>query len=305
MGSPTQLSSPTSFTQRASYNPQFEQLLPLVETPWIIPTESELDAFVAAGWCEGKRRKRYTKEVWDSRPGREKCGFSAAAAASHFLSSIPTTTRQYIRRIFIIEDKLAVASSALHVHGLVPFCRENPSLRIEQRVSLCENIFVGAGARFGAPHDMKHEYYRWDGFITDGMFLYTITSNVAPWMVEATLAGVPDAITLVLDGEPAPELSARILQAVIHRDAAWQAALEQTLGDDLADTIDKRSHKKLYYADGFPELLRDIVALGPKSRVRCNFDPGKPWNSAQIAELVDKYRDLDIYDWENRWGGAL
>lgn len=55
-----------------------------------------------------------------------------------------------------------------------------------------------------------------------------IHASVAECMVEAALAQVPDAITLVLDLDPIPERTAQIFDEVVQRDVAWQTALDRT-----------------------------------------------------------------------------
>lgn len=75
-------------------------------------------------------------------------------------------------------------------------------------------------------------------------------------MAEASLPLQPEAITLLFDGGP------------IHKRA----------GETTVNT--------LWHSDTLPELMEALCANAPTSRVRCNFDPGTPWDEAYITELV-------------------
>lgn len=89
-----------------------------------------------------------------------------------------------------------------------------------------------------------------------------ITRVIAQWMAEAALPDVPDAITLVLDGDPVPEHTAKIFQEVVQRDAAWQLALDRTItleaGAQPADVFYKRASLP-FHTIGFPDYFGTFV----------------------------------------------
>ena len=45
-----------------------------------------------------------------------------------------------------------------------------------------------------------------------------------------------NAFTLVLEGEPTPKRSSEVFRQVVQRDAAWQAALDQSFPDETLDS---------------------------------------------------------------------
>ncbi|KAK0717146.1 hypothetical protein B0T26DRAFT_751240 [Lasiosphaeria miniovina] len=95
--------------------------LRLSDKYWNIPSDEELE--------------KMPKALRPTEENRFLYHFSAAAAAIRFLRSNPSS-RVHVRRILLDEDREAVAYPETHGKGLVPFCAENPHLRIERRVSL-------------------------------------------------------------------------------------------------------------------------------------------------------------------------
>ncbi|KAL0765338.1 hypothetical protein CaCOL14_012087 [Colletotrichum acutatum] len=85
--------------------------------------------------------------------------FSAAAAAICFLPSMPEELRGHLRRIILDEDRQAVAKQQCHALGLIPFCKENPGLRIERRVNLWRNALL-PDSNFDTPDTRRQAKYR-------------------------------------------------------------------------------------------------------------------------------------------------
>ncbi|KAK1762128.1 hypothetical protein QBC33DRAFT_462101, partial [Phialemonium atrogriseum] len=230
--------------------------------PWAIPTEDYLTDLDYA---------------FDGRPGSwdyfdgSKYRFSAAAAAIEFLRSLQKNRRVQIRKILLQEDHQAVSNPACHAQGLIPFCQENPLLRVERRVNLWRNVFLGHvwhSRQVHDPEDISPADIAWD-----------VTAHVAEWIVEAlTLisAGMPaGSFTMVLDGEPAPGRCSEIFQTILQRDVAWQSALDECYARELLPTPSsyQRRSNTCYTFEDFPQAVRDIV--NNTSLVRCNFDPGE------------------------------
>lgn len=77
------------------------------------------------------------KEFIDVSPDAEREHFYLATAVTiQFLNQLPPTTRRHLRKLVIEENRPSVADPYMHAHGLIPFCRYNPQLRVERRVDL-------------------------------------------------------------------------------------------------------------------------------------------------------------------------
>lgn len=190
-----------------------------------------------------------------------------------------------------------------HVMGLIPFCRENPSLRIERRVDLWRNCFVSARS-YDFPLKPEQFLTCWEHHEdpnTSSISADHVVLPVAKWMMEASLPIIPKAITLVLDGGPSPGHMTDIFQVAVQRDAAWQIALDRaTCSPDWSP--ERRFWKRrmsAYLFDGFPELLESMRKKDPDCRVRCNFYPGDPWTDDEIVEIAKANKDSDEFEWEH------
>ncbi|KAI3538346.1 hypothetical protein CABS01_08149 [Colletotrichum abscissum] len=103
-------------------------------------------------------------------------------------------------------------------------------LRIDRWVNLWRNALL-PDSNFDTPDTRRQAKYRtmtrrepvpW------GLEAKQVTANVSRWVMEALAlvpAGMPPAsFTLILDGQPTPQLCTEILQMTNQRDIAWQAA---------------------------------------------------------------------------------
>ncbi|KAK4446105.1 hypothetical protein QBC34DRAFT_411964 [Podospora aff. communis PSN243] len=222
--------------------------------PWSIPTEEELDRHAQQLPSDALLGDARYKAFWGV--NRSKPRFSAAAAAIHFLTSVPAATRIQLRKVVVHEDLMAVHAPSAHVRGLIPFCHENPALQIERRVDLWRNCFM-----FAVMGQFPMFPGRWLDFTMgpddpkEVMSAGNITVSVAKWIVEASLPTIPKAITLVLDGGPDPDLMSRLFQEVVQHDAAWQTAISRVFHSDLS--LRGRTHWPYFY-EGFPELLQSM-----------------------------------------------
>jgi len=135
----------------------------------------------------------YWKQHW------HKLRFSAAAAAAHFLSSLSPTNRQHTRKIVVHEDHFSVARPECHAQGLVPFCQENPALRIERQANLWKTIFM---PQLGVNSNPPSSYPLLDG--TYGYRAHGLITQVATWVSEASSPLILQVITLLLTPAPYP-----------------------------------------------------------------------------------------------------
>jgi hypothetical protein len=261
------------------------------QDPWSIPTEEELDAHAQRVPSDGQLGDTWNvrgrdKAFWDASYSKPR--FSAAAAAIRFLESVPAATRMHLRKVIVHEDRMAVHAPSSHVRGLVPFCQENPALRIERRVGLWRNCFMyTVRGLFPMAPDRWLEYTNRPGDPYETMSAGNITRSVSKWIVEASLPTIPKAITLVLDGGPDPDLMSRMFQEVVQRDAAWQIAASRVFHSE-GSLEQERKHFPYFY-EGFPEYLQALSNKDSVLHVRCNFDPGQPWTNEKIKEVVNEH----------------
>ncbi|KAK4224338.1 hypothetical protein QBC38DRAFT_458426 [Podospora fimiseda] len=273
------------------------------DAPWKTPTEKELDRlakyFMGVKWKSSKNslHHEWHGKFWNPEPGKYR--FSAAASAIHFLKSISSQVRQHIRNIVLCEDHPAVASPACHIRGFIPFCHENPSLLIKRRVSLWRNIFLWQNwSNSRAP---KLHWWKTTTAVENRGLPVTYPSRpVAEWMAEAARSDIPDAATLVFDGDTIPEHSATIFRDVIHCGSAMQQVADRMWNLDDPDEDPDMVYKikfssKAWQCKGFPDLLKDMCDDHNNSNnnkikkcphIRCNFDPGQPWDENRITKDI-------------------
>ncbi|KAK4442409.1 hypothetical protein QBC34DRAFT_453123 [Podospora aff. communis PSN243] len=279
--------------------------------PWRIPTEEELDHLSAELPLRARAMLNETRdpavlrsrELWQS-SSRVFC-FSAAAAAIHFLTvvAVSPSVRQHIRRVVVHEDRFSVVHPECHAQGLVPFCQENPDLRIERRASLWRTVIyphipvmqdIAATCRHGSK-GFKH---------------WNLTAKVSSWMSEASSPALPAAIALVIDAGPTPQRATEIFQNVVHRDVGWRLAYERLCvpGAATPDQVVNIKNEFFYHQTIFPDVLQALCENRPGSRAQCNFDPGVPWDDNRISDLMERGRSfphIPLSETYLSWGGHL
>ncbi|KAI0543869.1 hypothetical protein F4679DRAFT_592209 [Xylaria curta] len=248
--------------------------------PWAIPTENEINYAI----------RKFDKTQWTEKEIRigEIRPFSAAAVAIKFLHDTPISTRKYIRKIVIHEDRTSVAFPECHAKGLIPFCVENPFLHIERRLDLWRAIlrpshyYLHLGSFWGW----------WPGRdIRDA-------DNLARWIVEAIdlfRAGMPEkSFSLVLDGEPALEASSEFFR-IVQKAAMWQEAYvkaQKLLPTPSPYRIGR--YTSFYIREHFPRILRAMTD-NESFFIQCNFNIDFPRN---IEQIIDQNRHYSL----DRWG---
>ncbi|KAI1418376.1 hypothetical protein F5Y13DRAFT_196174 [Hypoxylon sp. FL1857] len=271
--------------------------------PWRIPTEDEiLQMAKACGFRQGHHRWRWT--IASSNP--IKYYFSATAACIQFLESIPASTRAEIRKIVIDEDHPSIGNPAGHARGLIPFCKENPRLKIERRANLWRNVFLGSLLNKRNVFSYTRVYYPDIRDVTHQLSA-TMTGSISLWAMEALAlipAGMPqDSFCLVFDGDPEPSKSSELFQHVIQQDATWQAAMEECVRRGFLGRFDFLKNEEFrydcYFYRGFPKALCDIVNRR-SSIIRCNFGLGT-YSLSHLDSLVEERREWTLEQWRKDW----
>ncbi|KAI0183873.1 hypothetical protein EV127DRAFT_376045 [Xylaria flabelliformis] len=259
--------------------------------PWTIPTENETTNTI----------RKFNKKRWGNRQTEigKMYPFSAASVAIKFLHHTPISTRKYLRKIVILEDRASVAFPECHAKGLIPFCVENPFLHVERRLDLWRTILC--------PFDYLYPTWWPVGSMS--------IDDLARWIVEAMdlfRAGMPEkSFSLVLDGGPDLEKSSQFFEFV-QRYTMWQEAIEEACARKLLWTPPLcliRIHL-LYIREHFPTILR-AMTNNESFFIRCNFNIDASWNIEQIihqnrhcSELqwIDNYHDeWSKHDYETRY----
>ncbi|KAI4694484.1 hypothetical protein J4E81_006702 [Alternaria sp. BMP 2799] len=283
-----------AFAGHPTKGPEFDRFAGLLATnvaPWSTPDEAAIARMID---IVGGEPHRFGGD-WD----RDMFRVSAASAAIKFLDGLPLEKRLRLRTIVLLEDRVAVAWPESHARGLIPFCLENNSLRIERRVSLWRAIFPAGSISPRVVAAAPPITIRRDRI--DRLRFDEVTRlSVASWIMEAMALpgyGMPEgAFTLTLDGEPTLRKSYEVFDMVVQRDAAWQIAFERYC--DKRSDIPRWSKVRGndgYVTRGFPQVLRDITA-GNTTLVRANFDLGDEWN---IGRFEREGRDWTLSQWEH------
>lgn len=315
----------------APYHPGGEgdltELISILDQPWRIPTESELEHIARDMLTLHERLSQWertwgaaTREYWqvDHNDYRASCKagksmakyrFSAASAAIHFLNSgcmRRNNNIHNVRDIILDEDHESVSNPECHIGGLLPFHHENPRLRVERRANLWRNLLLrGEGLILVEPWNWEDRVcHNKEGELAGN----ECSRAVAHWMAEASLGDIlPSAFTLLLDGDPIPDRSADVFRDAIQRDAAWQKALEQSFKapDDpqIKPSDDVLSYRTSgpFHSAGFPDLLKKLSE--GQGAVRCNFDPGTPCSDTEVKAIMEANRGLPPDGWDDscRW----
>ncbi|EXF77733.1 hypothetical protein CFIO01_03054 [Colletotrichum fioriniae PJ7] len=270
---------------------------------WVIPTEKDLERFLT---CVGEDLSHI---FWLERgEDRSIYRFSAASAAIYFLTSVPAAVRAQVRRIVLDEDREAVATPECHGRGLIPFCQENPLLRVERRVNLWRNVLQ---ANMMAPHDRINPEVRGTA-TTRLLYSKDVTGLVATWVMEARAlvpAGMPTgSFSLILDGEPAAQHASEIFQIIVQRDIAWQLAWIEAQNRRLFSvrSVHQRRGERSaaqgcdgYFYEDFPGAMADIAnGDAGSSVVQCNFDLGQVWD---VERMIHDHRSWPLEKWKAEW----
>jgi len=236
--------------------------------------------------------------VWPS----TKYAYSAASIALLFLDSLPTTARENIRKIMLLEDRESISFPESHGRGFIAICQKHPQLKIERFVSLWKNVlpvhkvllsfYLGDNQRFFDEGDMDN----------DRCPARQITKAVGAWVKEAMSLpelGMPHgSFTLVLDGDPCPELSSRAFR-IVQRDVIWQTALDTCYARGhlpQPSWLKRRLLTAGYMFEGLPEAVGHLSMTSPL--IRTNFPVESPYD---VEQLLRDHEGWSAEDWEYIW----
>ncbi|KAI8223616.1 hypothetical protein K4K55_009958 [Colletotrichum sp. SAR 10_96] len=308
-----------TFREGHPHMPAYHSLAFSTIEPWMIPTDDDFVEMTGYhGWpLESLVELESCLNACYLREGdRSKYRWSAAVSAIHFLEALPPRNRAHLRNVILDEDREAVSDPEGHGRGLIPFCQQNPLLRIERRCNLWGNV-LRSDEECSEPEMRVNPDL--NPYLTPTPRLKSdqITINVARWIMEAlTLEhhGMPaGSFSLLLDGDPAPGLCEEIFQKIVQRDVAWQLARDEAhlRGHLPPKTWIERNgenpwrNKNMqniaeadlgYIYEGFPQAMRDIAE--GKSIVRCNFSVGTPWD---VESIIKERRGRSEVEWNEDW----
>lgn len=236
---------------------------------------------------------------------REKLSFSAAAVAVRFLDQLPEHRRLQVRNLIINEDRLAVGRPEGHMLGLIPFCRENPRLQVEQRVNLWRNLALRwelpgpHGALSRAERVQRGNDYRMDQ--ANKLDRDRVNTALASWgfhVMEVMGEGMPaGTFSFVLDGDPDLGLSSDLFDKVVHPSVAVLKAHAECSSRGLLPQ--SRQHVLTMFPIPAAAYLRGIEPLlSGESFLRTNFNVGQP---RDYKRLIETHKDRPFSAWEDEF----
>ncbi|KAK1829761.1 hypothetical protein QBC39DRAFT_355838 [Podospora conica] len=269
---------------------------------WWIPTHEELDALA--------RENRYYRhsdsgfEIHPQYPGelaqsgefyeeaRRSKGllirrFSAAAAAVHFLKSIPPATRSQIRTVLVHEDFGSIGGPT-DILGLVPFCAENPHLRIQQRVDICGALLrwtrnISEFTNFHPDTDFYPDHKRYRSWQTRLEFQDDFPRVLSEQLALFKDNMVPEAITTIFVAETEP----RWTRALVQRSLAEVTALITSSDPTKTDGSDYMRFSTQWICDNWVEAVQAMVRNERPGQVRIDLKLDSRlesvWSSAEMA----------------------
>ncbi|KAI4636994.1 hypothetical protein J4E93_010785 [Alternaria ventricosa] len=260
--------------------------------PWVIPDPVEL------------KRLAHIVDVEPTLPFYEpktKYTYSAASNALRFLRTLPDALRSEIRSLTLLEDHESVAYAKCHGRGFIGLCQSNPKLRVKRVVSLWQNAFpVTPEKKMDYILASQYPEYMYN-VVSDPLLSKHISKALGAWMAE-TMAlpslGMPEgSYRLVFDGAPTLQHTSDVFK-VVQRDIAWQSALDEAYSRGLlpAPSWLERRLRVGYLYEGLPNFVQKLS--DEESLITCNFDPGLPFD---VAEMLEEHRTWTMSDWTRNW----
>ncbi|KAF4980207.1 hypothetical protein FZEAL_3718 [Fusarium zealandicum] len=227
---------------------------------------------------------------------REKIRFSAAAIAIRFLGHLSASQRLQIRTITLHEDFPAVSTPSCHVHGLAPYFKENPRLRVERRVDLLRCIFEQTRLRGAqAAAWFLQDPASCDIGDLDGLDVEEITPVLTGWLrdtLAVTDVGIPaESFTFTLEGGDHADFCTGLFQQFVHRDIAWDKASKSCIDRSIIVHLQLPSGGLVDRClEGAIELLKS-----QKHILRSDFNTGHPWDPKPLEEETNRQTTFQWY----------
>lgn len=252
--------------------------------PWDLP---DVDVLAEIGSRFGDDHLWRTLQTWMPTERQiedyyAKFRISAASAAIGWLNKLPVRKRICIRGLVIIEDYPSVGRQECHATGLVPFCKENPHLRISHQVSMLNVIFARALLRHATTFERLQTYARHEiGEVAFEQAISVSFSEIGNWLAEILSlpkAGMPDgSYTFTLDGEPIAPICSRIFQhIVLHKESLRITTDHSLLSLDEGTRLVIGPELHCGHDNASTQLVDN------SSSVEANSDPGQLWNAEEM-----------------------
>jgi hypothetical protein len=259
---------------------------------WSIPTDSELSSMESLlisppGPQTSDCAQRYHSIAWY---------FSATTVLIHFLRRLEPDVRKHLRSVVLREDCKSVGNPAVHAEGLVPFCMENPRLRILTRAGLSSNVIPSIWALPCFQQSASRGFAK-----ASGIKYYCV---IIDWLIR--MASLPTR------GMPAN--SFKVLLEVQSEEAVqlWRqlekiAAAREALPKSVQDLIATSRHRSEYLRNMFrsienlPKALSLVVKniLAGTSCIKIDGVCRKPWTTADTSSGFQNWYDTDYGRFSN------
>jgi len=256
---------------------------------WSIPSDEELSSM------EGLLTQAPVSNATERAQGYHgiRWYFSATAVFIHVIHRLESRTRKQLRTVVLKEDCKSVGEPAVHPEGLIPFCIENPKLRIVMRAGFSNNLvpslwdllFIGENGLRGTNRepDPVTNYF----------------NVLIDWIVRIAMLpdrGMPqNSFKVVLHAQSDEAIR---LWSVTEQVAAARDVLDQEFLDREAEASPNRFllMYMLQYVwripKAFSSAVKDIMA--GTSIIVIDGPCSEPWTK---GDAVSKYQDQSIAHW--------
>lgn len=205
--------------------------------------------------------------------------YSATSCAIRFLESLSVSDRLDLRRLLLVENShiRAATQGAAHARGLIPFCCENPHLKIVRLANLWHTVLPEVSTRrMLAPERLAPQ--------SRELRVAELSKGIGVWLAEYSILGtlgMPEgAYTLIIDvdGEE-PDKAAEVFD-IAQCDAVRQKELDVRYERGMLSWFERR--KALEYSfECLPDMLRQIA--GGRGGIKCSFEWAS-WRTEDVAE---------------------
>ncbi|TVY77542.1 hypothetical protein Focb16_v007425 [Fusarium oxysporum f. sp. cubense] len=214
---------------------------------------------------------------------RRKYWFSATAVAIRFLNRLSSIQRGYLHKLVLNEDRISVGFPESHAIGLIPFCKQNLKLHVEQRVDVWQNLVMSS--EHPSAYGLNGEIHCLEAI--SGADQDVAFSNWVVHGLEAVKAGMPPrSWSVIFDGSPDLNLATELFATPLQRTIVCQTFYTDCVSLDLF--IDP-SHPDYPFATVTSD---ERASESERSSIfRCNFNLDRPWNLGEIAASHNVHND--------------